>query len=374
MSLVLQPLEPRRLCSATFLGPIVITKGGTYSGHFESRDRDVPVIRIKTTEPVTITNSVLRGRGDLIRSTTLGANITVTATQGYGMNPQVLGKPTGRFLEVEKPARLYIASNYLSGTAGMYVYKYGGHHLGAQTYRFLGNTAKNIDGRRSDGAGGYMTYNDRALRDTGERKSSGYEQVQFLQLDQVHSVAGIEIAGNKITNEPGNSRVEDNISIFKSSGTAASPIRIHDNEINGAYTISPASASTANKTWRYDWSYTGGGIMLGDGLGATPSEDPGCIACYNNTIVNTTNFGIAISAGHDITFFNNKVGSTGRLADGRTIFAQNVGVYIWNMRKAPATRFFNNTAHNNVISWLKNGIHNDWWVPDATSFVNNRSA
>ena len=76
-------------------------------------------------------------------------------------------------------------------------------------------------------------------------------------------------------NEPGKSRVEDNINIYLSSGTAAIPILIHDNYIQGAYTINPAQGSYSNKTYSYDWSYAGGGILLGDGGTTTLSQATG---------------------------------------------------------------------------------------------------
>ncbi|MFC4456243.1 NPCBM/NEW2 domain-containing protein, partial [Deinococcus sonorensis] len=50
----------------TVSGPLVITKGGTYTGNWQSNDPSVPVITIKTSEPVIIENSTLRGRGNLV--------------------------------------------------------------------------------------------------------------------------------------------------------------------------------------------------------------------------------------------------------------------------------------------------------------------
>src|SRR5207248_1740713 len=167
---------------------------------------------------------------------------------------------------------------------------YAGNHTSTNTIKIVGNTAKNIDGRKSNGAGGWLDYNERTPK-AGGATQLGYDDRQFLQLDQVHAVAGIDISFNNVTNEPGKSRVEDNISIYKSSGTKASPILIHDNNINGAYTIKPWQASYADSTYTYDWSYSGGGIMLGDGKGSLPISDPGCVKAYYNTVTNTSNYG-----------------------------------------------------------------------------------
>src|SRR5437667_12360717 len=64
--------------------PLVITRGGTYRGEWRSDNADVPVIVIKTAEPVVIENSILRGRGHLIVSTTRHADVTIRNTRGSG--------------------------------------------------------------------------------------------------------------------------------------------------------------------------------------------------------------------------------------------------------------------------------------------------
>ena len=61
----IETLETRTLLAQN---PLVITHGGTYSGTWESDDRSVPAVVVKTSEPVIIENSVVRGRGDLIVS------------------------------------------------------------------------------------------------------------------------------------------------------------------------------------------------------------------------------------------------------------------------------------------------------------------
>src|SRR3954452_15676696 len=114
--------------------------------------------------------------------------------------------------------------------------------------------------------------------------------MQFLQFDKVSNVPGIDIGWNEVVNEAGKSRVEDNISIYKSSGSAASPMSIHDNYIQGAYTIKPAQADYSDGTYSYDWSYSGGGIILGDGVGSTTAQDPAYVKVFNNQVVSTTNY------------------------------------------------------------------------------------
>jgi hypothetical protein len=194
--------------------------------------------------------------------------------------------------------------------------------------------------------------------------------VQFLQFDKVYAVAGIDIGWNKVINQPGNSRVEDNINIYKSSGTSGSPILIHDNYIQGAYTIKPWQADTSDSTYDYDWSFSGGGIMLGDGVG-TGTSDPSFVKAYGNTIADTTNYGIAISSGHDESFYNNRIVSDGKLPDGRTIQNQNVGAYVWDSYDAGSSNFYNDSGHDNTIGWVQGSSRNDWWAPVSSNMPNN---
>jgi hypothetical protein len=328
--------------------PLRITKGGVYgNGEWRSDDANVPVVRIETAEPVILENATLRGRGNLIECRAKHSDITVRNTRGYGLNSNVAGKSTGRFANLERFDRVVIENCYLEGTAGIYLLDYLGDGSAAKSVRIARNRAKNIDGRKSDGKNGYLA-------------GAAPELVQFAQLDKVRHVAGVEIAWNEVINEPGRSAVEDVISIYLSSGTKDSPIRIHDNFIRGAYAVDPA-----------DGEYSGGGIMLGDGVGATADDDPAFVLAIDNQVLDTTNYGIAIAAGHDNAFERNRIISIGILADGTRIAAQNTGAYIWDSYDAGKSHFFNNTARENLIGWVKGEERNDWWRPGAAAWEKN---
>lgn len=345
--------------------PIVIRQAGTYSGNWQSLDPDVAAVTIETDQPVIISNSTIRSRGDLIESEFHGADITIVNTRGYGMNPNVRGNVAGRFLEAEFFSRVTVKNNYLRGTSGILLYDFEGDPAEEESIRIVKNRARNIDGRKSDGDGGYLAFNTRVRMRDG-LSEDGFARVQFVQFNQVHDAAGAEIAWNYVVNEPGKSRVEDNISIFDSSGTRAAPIRIHDNFIQGAYTIKPEQTDFTKGNWRYTWDYSGGGIMLGDGT------DPAFVRAYRNQVVSTTNYGIAIYAGHDNYFYDNRVISSGRLSDGGKITAQNVGVFIWDGHDAGSDLFYSNRARDNRIGWMNHEGRNDWWIPDADNFTDNR--
>ncbi|MBB5365514.1 NPCBM/NEW2 domain-containing protein, partial [Deinococcus humi] len=81
--------SPAPATNVKYSGPLVITKGGTYRGNWQSLDPKVPAVYVKTSEPVIIEGSNLRGRGELIRGWFM--NLTVRNSNGYGMNPNVYG-------------------------------------------------------------------------------------------------------------------------------------------------------------------------------------------------------------------------------------------------------------------------------------------
>ena len=371
----IESLEGRLLLAGTpaivYSGPIVITSGGTYSGHWQSNNPNVAAVTIRTTAPVIINHSNIQSKGDLIDTGVSGVNLTVENTSGYGLNPGVAGDSPGRFLDAESFNNIVVENNYLQSTAGIYLLSYQGNDTASNTVKILNNQVLNIDGRKSDGAGGWLNYNERTPISGGPTQD-GYNDAQFVQLGNLYSVPGIEIAWNQVINQPGNSRVEDNINIYDSSGTSSSPILIHDNYIQGAYTIKPWQGDTSDGTYNYDWTYSGGGILLGDGGTTTLSQASGYVQAYNNVVVSTTNYGIAIAAGHDEIFYNNIIISSGLLPDGQTIYGQNVGAYIWNGYQTPGSIFFNDSGYGNVVGWVQAGdTWNDWWASDAISWTNN---
>ena len=262
----------------------------------------------------------------------------------------------------------------LDGTAGIYV------HLTSKsvkdpeiTVRF--NAVHDIDGRFSDGHGGCRPFNLRTRVNDGHTEQ-GCDLVQFVQLNGVHALGHGEIAWNQVVNEAGQSRVEDNISLYETSGRPGRPLRVHDNCIVGAYTIDPSRRDATHDGWREDWGYSGGGIMLGDGPGKSLDTASGYIDAVDNVVLSTGNYGIGVAGGHDIRVDGNRVLGCGRLADGRPVLTQNVGIYVWDIAKGKGRKpptFFAVTGSHNVVGWINNGEakRNDWWVPDVTSWTDN---
>ncbi len=109
--------------------------------------------------------------------------------------------------------------------------------------------------------------------------------------------------------------------------------------------------------------------MLGDGNTPNILQAVGFVRVYNNQVVSTTNYGIAIAAGHDNQFYNNRIIASGRLPDNTRPAAQNIGAYIWDIGgdRAKGT-FYKNFAYNNTIGWVRaDGARNDMWFLDCAS-------
>lgn len=281
-----------------YAAPIVTTRGGVYRGNWQSLDPRTPAVTIQTSQPVTIEDSNIQSRGTLIHSAFQRARVTVRRTRGVALNPgRALSNFAypGRFLLLEEFSSAVVENNEMTGTSGMYFRQYLGNPAKGETIRISRNRALNIDGRYSTGP------------DTFSQDQA--RLVQFIQFNNVRRLSGGEIAWNEVVNQPGKSRPEEVINIYMSSGTAASPILIHDNYLQGAY---PARATTD--------PYSGGGMNLSDGSGSpTLAQANGYVRAYHNVVVGTSNQGVAVSGGHDIQVFENRIMSSGYLPDGRTI-------------------------------------------------------
>jgi hypothetical protein len=322
-------------------GPLVITQGGTYSGNWQSLDPQMPAVTIATSQPVVIDQANIESRSTLIATSVAGADITITNTSGWALNPGVVGQSPGRFLSAQNFVNVDIEHDSMVGTSGIELSQYQGDGSMSQTVRVLYNDALNINGRWSSGPRGFSMAPGRS------------DAVQFCQLDRCTALRGAQIAWNRVVNIPGMSRVEDNISIFQSSGTAGSPILIHDNLIQGAYPAQPPSPS-----------FTGGGILLSDGHTDSAATDTGFVQAFSNVVIGTTNYGIAISSGHDDSVHDNIVVSSGRLPDGTKLGASNVGIYVWNAGNDPF--FGNDQEYGNTIGWMRGNGRNDQYLPNVT--------
>ncbi|GAA3926448.1 Ig-like domain-containing protein [Hymenobacter algoricola] len=303
----------------TYAAPLVITQGGTYTGNYRSLDSNVPVIKIETTQPVIIENCVLAGAGDLIQAK-MGANynLVVRNNKAYGLTPSLDNTRRGRFVEVNGGISVRIENNYVEHVSGIAIYLWNGNGTPSQTLTVTRNVVRNVDGRYRNGGGTFAN---------------------FLGLIGVRNLANMEVAWNQVVNEPNNSKAEDNINFYNSGGTQASPAKLHDNYIQGAYPF-PANSAV----------YSGAGITI-DGDGNSPTLTSAFINGYNNQLVSTC-AALNIAAGHDNHFYNNRSVTSGYLPDGTKLVANYAGMGLWNAYQQPSTVFYGNSFDNNLIGFV----------------------
>jgi endo-chitodextinase len=317
--------------------PIVIKKGGTYRGNWESLDSSVPAVMVDTPEPVIIENANIRSAGHAIRHTA-NADLTIRNCRATGLLPSIDGVMHGRFLVSRRPYNLIVENNYFENTSGILVHEFSASAPAWGTIKIMRNKARNINGKHRDGVNSTIA--------------------NFVQFNQVVQLRNIEIAWNEVINEPGKSVVEDNINMYNSSGVAGSPLRIHNNFIWGGYPVNPLASS-----------YTGGGIIT-DGSGT------GKFACayvhaFENVVVSTTNYGMGIAAGNNNQYYNNRVISSGVFADGARIPAQHAGIWLRNYYKLSDSDWYNNANRNNVIAWVRFGTTLPDQFPDRHDISRN---
>jgi hypothetical protein len=293
----------------------------------------VACIRVATREPVVLDGCQLRGPGNLIEAGE-GANLTVRNCRGQGLPPTVDKQAPGRFLDAYKAQRLIIEHNEFRQTSGIVVNRWTpaadpvSGPTPTLTVRY--NVATNIDGRWRKGSSG------------GE----GFTRSSFLQLNTVQHLPGVEVAFNQVINLPDQSRVEDNINLFNSSGTAGSPLHVHDNFVRGGYPV-PATAKD---------SFTGSGLTT-DGDATTPETTTAYLEADHNQFIGIGNAGMNIAGGHDIYYHDNRLISSGLLPDGRRFFAGFTGLGVANYYKQAPTLFFNHRVENNTVGYVRWGGH-----------------
>ncbi len=308
--------------AVTWSDPIVITAGGTYSGNWQSTDHAMAAVTVATTAPVVIENAHIRSVAGLIRTTVAGADLTIRNSVGVALNPATKGQANGVFLEVSSPARLDVENNYIENAkSGVLVHGYSGSRNGQQTIVIRGNRARNLNGSLSDGNGGYLP---------GE--GANQTASRFIELDKVQAVPGIDLGWNEVINYPGLSLVSDNIDVKDSGGTPNQPLEIHDTYIQGAYPFNPAQDA-----------YSGGGIKTEGDMEASAQGAAAFNSVHDNQVVGTVSYGIEFAGGHDNVAANNRVISSGLLADGTKIAAQHVGILNGGS--------VNNTMHDNIVGW-----------------------
>jgi len=279
---------------------LVVGEGGEIAGGTWDR------VVVDTDDPVALRGLTVQGTGDLVTAAP-GRQVALVLD-----SVTLRGDGNGRAVSVERPRSLVVQGCAVERHGGIRVL---GAASGEARISVRGSVGRDLYGRDAF--------------------------AQFVQLDKVQGVHHVEIIGNRVDNAPGRSRVEDVISIYESSGTPGSPIRVARNVITGAHPL-PGEGG----------AYSGGGIMCGDG----EAGDSRYVLVERNEVRDSANHGIAIASGRDIVVRNNLV-----TADG---LAGAIGLYVWNIYGHEGFGG-HRVEGNRVRVRLPGGGRNDLWFPDA---------
>lgn len=235
-------------------------------------------------------------------------------------NPHSAGGYPGRVVQANNWKSFRMVHCTLVGTSGVYLNNWAGSEGQSDpTVEVWGNDVYDLDGRCSDPSD-----------PTGWRRGNipGYGQndyvpVQLVQFNTGIGIPRVAIHDNSVYNRANKSRAEDLFSGFLASGTASSLMDIYRNLFSSAWTFDAwfdeaNSSSFGNNmpvgtqdngrvTDTRGYQNSGGGGLLGDGKGSTYLQDPGFQKFRLNTVLNMANYGLGVSAGHDMLIESNTI-------------------------------------------------------------------
>ena len=257
-------------------------------------------IYVTTTQPVTIQNCTLKAQKDCIGSVNSGTNVTVLNCLGVARNTTQAGQSTGRFVSLYQPESLIVENNTMIGGG---IYSDGSPVVGGTTiYRVRYNRALNVDGRLSDGAGGYVF-------ERANTAGTYFQTRQMVQINKGVFPVGGEIAWNECVNEPFVSRREDAINITSCVGTEATPMRVHDNCVMGGVPARP-----------YNTTFSGCSIVT---EGATTRY----LDIDDNHFIGHASIGIGIAEGDYVNVRRNRIVSSGNVYGVKQFARNSSGCY-----------------------------------------------
>lgn len=336
-------------------GPLVITKGGTYSGLYIEGTASTPGITINTNQAVTITNCVINHPGIAIYAPNSGSNLTVSHCTGYGVNPNVNNGLIGNFVKAYKPVSLTVTNCTSTNAGGPAVYVNQAN--AGCVISILYNWFINLWNTPSNGSGGWTP--------SGWTANNGHA-IQVANAPQ----AVCEIGWNLVQNTAGASSSDDIINLYQTSGTSGVPIIVHDNFVNGGFAAIPNTQSNA------------GAAFLSDGDSATAGNECAYIQFNNNYAVNLGIKGGHIAAGHHITFNGHQVYCTGYTPDTLSIYAMNIGIAAANAM-SDGTLYHDQLLENSNVYYVRpahtaqNSTGSDttglYYIPDPSTVTTSNN-
>lgn len=299
-----------------FHGPLVITKGGHYSGNYKNKNGFA--VWVQTSDSVWLENLYAIASSDAVHCET-GAKVIVDNLRCESIKP-IDAAQRGWGFYAYKADYIYINHMYLKHTGGLRI-----DQQVANKIVITQSIIKNTDRRNGYG------------------QVKGTSIAPALQLNDIGFTNGSELSYIYFWNLPNNSSVEDNINIHNSGGTNEHPLIIHDIFVDGAY---PYPADSIN--------FTGTGITM-DGDNATNATTTQFVNVYNCQFIRTMNAAMNLPVGHDIHYENNRIINAGYIMQkGKKTYLPMSwsATASWNMNKASLdTVMYNNTIQNNFIGY-----------------------
>lgn len=264
-----------------------------------------------------------------------GNCIQVNGSSNITIKNSQIGPCKGNGIEINSSQSVVIEQNNIINTR-MNISLYDAKDILIQA-NYIDTGKNGINVNRSSGVKILLNYATKFI--------GGYPYGHFIQFDNVTG-SGNEIKCN--TGDaypmpdpllpPPTERVEDIINLWQSHGTAQSPIMVAYNRVRGGS------------------SYTGSGILLGDGAGSYQTA-------YKNVIVNPWNVSIAVAGG------NNMVVDSNRMYSNLPWQVSGSGTYIHNFYPQYAT-CYNITFARNLLKWPTGGPYTDqFWNPNTCTNI-----
>jgi parallel beta-helix repeat protein len=252
--------------------------------------------------------------------------IKLNGAHDLGIRGKIINGGTVPAITLSNCYNVHITGNILSNSTSAGIYLYNCYNITIDS-NDISNVSTGVSVVNTTKGGILIIWNE------FKNMMGPFPRGQFIQFDTVTGPNNL-IDNNRCENIFASSYPEDAINLYKSSGTASSPIKVTNNWIRGG----GPSAS-------------GGGIMLGDNGGSYQLAS-------GNILVDPGQYGMAIAGGDHISMVNNSI-------YGRSQSFTNIGLYIWGQSGSACT---NNTISGNKVSF-KNAANteNDAWIGTGES-------
>lgn len=312
-----------------------------FTGNWESSsfsENGGAVINVNTAQPVIFDSCRFRSRSQhaCVRCIVPGSQITMRNCFGESLNPNYAGDAAGYFLKIGEPGSVVCENNTIIGGGGVLLAGKADGSTVATLIRIRYNKLRNLDGRLSDGAGGYQ--------DEVSNNPAYFRARQVVQVTNI-TCADAAIDWNDLIDTPLQSRREDAYNFITSKGAAGSYILVRNNYIGGGWSAKPFANT-----------YSGCGLVT---EGASQY-----IEFRANRVVGASNMGAGLVGGSHYRLIDNRFVSTNKIDGTYVVTANSSCVYSDGSRTYVE-------ATGNRYSWTRAGdLQSEFTIVPGTGNVN----